>query len=83
MINGATLHESYLSKGSDVIRRTYFISCDVFLYGNVISSHCRVFDKISWFKIKDRVVIESAILDMAESSGNSVQDYSVRSFNRL
>ena len=66
-----------------MIRRTYFISCDGVLDGKVISSHWRVFDRISWFKVKDGVVIESAILDMAERSGNSVQDYNVRSFNRL
>ncbi len=66
-----------------MIRRTYFISCEVVLDGKVKSSHWRVFDRFSWFKMKDGAVIESAILDMANESGNSVQQYDVKSFNKL
>ena len=66
-----------------MIRRTYFISCDVVENGNVISSHWRVFDRFSWFRIKDGVVIESIILDIAEEVGKSVNDFNVRSFNRM
>lgn len=66
-----------------MLRRTYFISCDVVENGNVISSHWRVFDRFSWFRIKDGVVIESIILDIAEEVGKSVNDFNVRSFNRM
>ena len=66
-----------------MIKRTYFISCDVFESGNVVSSHWRVFDQFSWFRLKDAVVVESIILDISEEIGSSVQDFNVKAFNRL
>lgn len=66
-----------------MIKRTYFISCEVIRDGKAISCHWRVFDKISWFKIPDGVVIESIILDIATEIDESVQNFNAKSFNRL
>ncbi|AUS00508.1 hypothetical protein NVP1276O_15 [Vibrio phage 1.276.O._10N.286.54.E4] len=66
-----------------MIKRTYFISCDVVEFGDVTSSHWRVFDRFSWLKEKDGVVIESIILDIANEAGKSINDFNVRAFNRM
>lgn len=66
-----------------MIRRTYFMSCDIVENGKVTGSSWRVFDRISWFRIPDGVVIESIILEIATERNKSVQDFKVVSFNRL
>ncbi len=66
-----------------MIRRTYFISCEIVEDGRVTGSAWRVFDEVSLFRVPDGVVIESVILDIATERNKSVQDFNVVAFNRL
>lgn len=66
-----------------MIKRTYFVSCDVIKDGSVISSHWRVFDRFSWLKIRDGLVVESIIQDIADETGNSTNLFNVKAFNRM